>query len=88
MDYYYKEKSMTTNNSKPHDKQFKENIMYVVQNYTIEDGWINELIVHWDAEFFDSLAEAINALDEYLHYLDDNELDYNRSEYRIHFKGK
>ena len=80
--------SMQILNSKPHDKQFKGKDMYVVQSYTIEDGWINELIVHWNTEFFKSFAEAADALDEYLQYLDDNELDYNRAEYRVHFKEK
>ena len=78
--------SMQILNSKPHDKQFKENIMYEVQTYTLCDGWTNTWRVNDELEFFDSFAEAVDALDDHLLDLDDNQMDYNRSEYRIHFK--
>ena len=81
------EKSMTTIlNSKPHDKQFKEKSMYEVQTYTLCDGWTNTWRVNDELDFFDSFGEAVNELDDYLQYLDDNQIDYNRAEYRIHFK--
>tara|TARA_R110000782_G_scaffold37225_6_gene88167 strand:- start:543 stop:854 length:312 start_codon:yes stop_codon:yes gene_type:complete len=88
--------SMQILNSKPHDKQFKEKGMYEVQTYTICDGWINTWrhsvdnitidLSYDEPEFFDSFAEAVDALDDHLLDLDDNQIDYNRSEYRIHFK--
>jgi len=77
--------SMQILNSKPHDKQFKEKGMYAVQTYTLCDGWINAWRVNDEPEFFDSFAEAVDALDDHLLDLDDNQMDYNRSEYRIHF---
>jgi hypothetical protein len=78
--------SMQILNSKPHDKQFKEKGMYEVQTYTLCDGWTNTWRVNDELEFFDSFAEAVDALDDHLLDLDDNQIDYNRSEYRIHFK--
>ena len=78
--------SMQILNSKPHDKQFKEKDMYEVQTYTLCDGWTNTWRVNDELEFFDSFAEAVDALDDHLLDLDDNQMDYNRSEYRIHFK--
>lgn len=75
-------------NNKPHDKQFKEKGMYAVQTYTICDGWINAWKVNDEPEFFDSFAEAVDALDDHLLDLDDSEIDYDRSEYRIHFMEK
>jgi hypothetical protein len=78
--------SMQILNSKPHDKQFKEKGMYEVQTYTLCDGWTNTWRVNDELEFFDSFAEAVDALDDHLLDLDDNQMDYNRSEYRIHFK--
>ena len=86
--------SMQILNSKPHDKQFKENIMYEVQTYTLCDGWVNTWTINKVVnkklknvpEFFDSFAEAVDALDDHLLDLDDNQMNYNRSEYRIHFK--
>ena len=66
--------------------------MYQVQFYTLcdgkstGDGWINAWRVNDEPEFFDSFGEAVDALDDHLLDLDDNQMDYNRSEYRIHFK--
>ena len=60
--------------------------MYEVQTYTLCDGWTNTWRVNDELEFFDSFGEAVNELDDYLQYLDDNQIDYNRAEYRIHFK--
>ena len=80
--------SMQILNSKPHDKQFKEKGMYEVQTYTLCDGWTNTWRVNDELEFFDSFAEAVDALDDHLLDLDDNQIDYNRADYRIHFKEK
>jgi hypothetical protein len=60
--------------------------MYEVQTYTLCDGWTNTWRVNDELDFFDSFGEAVNELDDYLQYLDDNQIDYNRAEYRIHFK--
>ena len=68
--------------------------MYVVQTYTLcdgkstGDGWINAWRVNDEPEFFDSFAEAVDALDDHLLDLDDNQIDYNRADYRIHFMEK
>ena len=78
--------SMQILNSKPHDKQFKEKGMYEVQTYTLCDGWTNTWRVNDELEFFDSFAEAVDALDDHLLDLDDNQMDYDRGDYRIHFK--
>ena len=60
--------------------------MYVVQTYTLCDGWTNTWRVNDELEFFDSFAEAVDALDDHLLDLDDNQMDYDRGDYRIHFK--
>jgi len=62
--------------------------MYEIQTYTICDGWINAWKVNDKPEFFDSFGEAVDALDDHLLNLDDNQIDYNRADYRIHFKEK
>ena len=62
--------------------------MYVVQTYTLCDGWINAWRVNDEPEFFDSFAEAVDALDDHLLDLDDNQMDYDRGDYRIHFMEK
>ena len=68
--------------------------MYVVQTYTLcdgkstGDGWINAWRVNDEPEFFDSFAEAVDALDDHLLDLDDNQMDYDRADYRIHFMEK
>ena len=80
--------SMQILNSKPHDKQFKEKDMYEVQTYTLCDGWINTWRVNDEPEFIDSFAEAVDALDDHLLDLDDNQMDYDRGDYRIHFMEK
>jgi hypothetical protein len=49
--------------------------MYEIQTYTLCDGWTNTWRVNDELEFFDSFAEAVDALD-----------DYDRGDYRIHFK--
>jgi len=60
--------------------------MYVVQTYTMCDGWINVWTLNTLPEFFDSFGEAVDALDDHLLDLDDNQMDYDRGDYRIHFK--
>ena len=74
-------------NNKPHDKQFllKGKGRYAVQTYTICDGWINAWRVNDEQEFFDSYAEAVDALDDHRLDLDDNQIHYDRGDYRIHF---
>ena len=68
--------------------------MYVVQTYTICDGWTNTWTMSklvnkkfkTVPEVFNTFEEAAYALDDYLLDLEERQMDYNRAEYRIHFE--
>ena len=55
--------------------------MYQVQIYTLVDGWYDFFKINYP-----NFGDAVDALDEYLLELDGDQVEYNRSEYRIHFK--